>query len=453
MEKPENLIKLEKRLLSVVLISVVLLLVSFGIVAALNLSASEDRNTALSETMVDNEYYDYYDGGYASRKTTWTFMDGNRVHRDSYIKITGYYEENISEYWRYEIKTTLLGKATVSIISDERDVINTYDVYCDDVGVASLRYDSSDSMDIDNRSIEGNIKLERSLFGKIWFAILFACSFSIIYCFMNYISTAVSIDKQKKDAQRREKEAEKKRQKAEKMEREHARTNHIRSFWENDVLPLGFSEEQSITVDGKLIWVANNHFYQTPIFSDYVAKFSTQDEIEQLSPLPINCVDVPIEKIQYFAKEGDVQYTTKVSGGGGGGYSVAGAIVGGLIAGEAGAVIGSRKKVNDVVSKTETHDSRKTILRYFNEDSVEILSFNGFGLYEYLLGKIPEKDLLTIQLQQMSSEKASLNDATATQRPQPDAIEQIEKLAALKDKGIISDEEFQKKKEELLAKL
>ena len=36
---------------------------------------------------------------------------------------------------------------------------------------------------------------------------------------------------------------------------------------------------------------------------------------------------------------------------------------------------------------------------------------------------------------------------------QPNAIEQIEKLAALKDKGIISEDEFNAKKSELLSRL
>ncbi|WBA11420.1 SHOCT domain-containing protein [Salinivibrio kushneri] len=36
---------------------------------------------------------------------------------------------------------------------------------------------------------------------------------------------------------------------------------------------------------------------------------------------------------------------------------------------------------------------------------------------------------------------------------QPDAIEQIKKLAELKDAGVLTDEEFQAKKEKLLAEI
>lgn len=46
---------------------------------------------------------------------------------------------------------------------------------------------------------------------------------------------------------------------------------------------------------------------------------------------------------------------------------------------------------------------------------------------------------------------ASLNNQGNVQ--QPDVLDQIEKIAALKEKGILSEEEFQLKKMELLAKL
>ena len=39
------------------------------------------------------------------------------------------------------------------------------------------------------------------------------------------------------------------------------------------------------------------------------------------------------------------------------------------------------------------------------------------------------------------------------QQNQPDVLEQIQKLASLKDAGILSEEEFNKKKAELLEKL
>ena len=89
----------------------------------------------------------------------------------------------------------------------------------------------------------------------------------------------------------------------------------------------------------------------------------------------------------------------KISGGGGGGSSISGAVVGGLIAGETGAVIGSRQKVQEVTSETVRHDSRRTLIRYYKDNQINVISYIGFEVYDYLLKKIPEKDLLTIQLE------------------------------------------------------
>lgn len=55
--------------------------------------------------------------------------------------------------------------------------------------------------------------------------------------------------------------------------------------------------------------------------------------------------DIDVEDIQCFEQTGEVYKETKISGGGGGGSSLAGAVIGGTVAGPIGAVIGSRKKL------------------------------------------------------------------------------------------------------------
>ena len=59
---------------------------------------------------------------------------------------------------------------------------------------------------------------------------------------------------------------------------------------------------------------------------------------------PIRVLSIPIKDIEYFKVKGEVFRETKISGGGGGGSSIKGAVAGSLIAGDTGAVIGSRKK-------------------------------------------------------------------------------------------------------------
>ena len=67
---------------------------------------------------------------------------------------------------------------------------------------------------------------------------------------------------------------------------------------------------------------------------------------------------VSLSAIVAFEQIGNVHYTTDVSGGG---SSLTGAIIGGVIAGGAGAIIGSRQ---EVTSSTRKIDDRATVLKY-----------------------------------------------------------------------------------------
>ena len=143
------------------------------------------------------------------------------------------------------------------------------------------------------------------------------------------------------------------------------------------------------------IWTANNTLYVVEDEQAHLNRYSSADT----TPRAIQIKRIPFNMIQYYDKEGDVQYTSHVSGGGGGGTSISGAIIGGVIAGDLGAIIGSRKKVNPITTETRTYDSRHTVLRYYNDlKALEVLTFTGFRVYDFLLNTIPEKDLTTIQL-------------------------------------------------------
>lgn len=171
----------------------------------------------------------------------------------------------------------------------------------------------------------------------------------------------------------------------------------------------------------------------------YDSLLMTPADVEKLVPLAFDYVAIPIDMIQYYAKEGDVQYTTQISGGGGGGSSVSGAIVGGLVAGSAGAVIGSRQQVNPIKTTTQKHDSRKTILKYHDGDTLAVMMFDGFDAYNFFQKNMPEKDLLSVQLQ------------SAQEKPQNDDIREKLKLAkSLFEEGLIDEAEYKEKRQELL---
>ena len=181
----------------------------------------------------------------------------------------------------------------------------------------------------------------------------------------------------------------------------------------------------------------------------YLSHYTPDD----IKPYPIHVTEIPIDRIQYFTKEGDVQYTPNVSGGGGGGSSLSGAIVGGLIAGDAGAVIGSRKKTAPIKTEIQTHDTRQTVLRYYDDfGKLEVMTFKGFSAYDFLLSAIPDKDLTTIQLGGNSRQKRPSTD-TYSSVPSPGSNSTESKLSRLQDlylEGQITLEEYKAQRAKIL---
>lgn len=104
-----------------------------------------------------------------------------------------------------------------------------------------------------------------------------------------------------------------------------------------------------------------------------------------------------MDEIEYFTVEGEFYHETKISGGGGGGLSVTGAIAGGILWGPIGAVIGSLdNKIEANKSETIIHDTRKTILHIVKGFSRGIISLD-YSDYNTLKYLIPEKDLNTLK--------------------------------------------------------
>lgn len=124
-------------------------------------------------------------------------------------------------------------------------------------------------------------------------------------------------------------------------------------------------------------------------------------------------IDIPLEDFIYFKKEGSVQYTTEVSGGGtslGGaviGGIIGGAVIGGTIASATGAIVGSRKPVT---SQTVEHDNRVTIIKTTTREYTGVAE-----LYDVLMEIIPEKEFSYILVTGNANNKSALqNNHTAT---------------------------------------
>lgn len=169
------------------------------------------------------------------------------------------------------------------------------------------------------------------------------------------------------------------------------------------------------------------HFWKSDKYINIISSHDICGKIEVK-----NHAKLDTDKIKYYTIQGDKYATTKIEGGG---SSLGKAVVGGAIAGGAGAVIASRK---GVTSTTEVVDDRRTMIYYEdgNEKSIIVLSSEA---YDYLLSVLPDKEYSFVMSQQkeQESEKSS-------------SLFELEQLAELRDKGILTEEEFTIKKKQIL---
>ncbi len=165
-----------------------------------------------------------------------------------------------------------------------------------------------------------------------------------------------------------------------------------------------------------------------------------------ISEVKIN--SIPVSRIEYFAKKGEIFRETKISGGGGGGSSIGGAVAGGILAGGTGAVIGSRKKVNEIKSELVTHDTRETFLNYYDGSEKHSLFFD-IGAYEIFNDLIPEKAYDIVS----AIKSAEIIKAQTVSQSIKSVPEQLRELAKLRDDGIITEDDFNATKKQLLAKI
>lgn len=126
------------------------------------------------------------------------------------------------------------------------------------------------------------------------------------------------------------------------------------------------------------VWTDDNKLIFLPKFNfiDY-----------KLKPNIYKLLEVEKENIVDICQEGAVHYTTEVNGGGGGGSSVTGAIIGGIIAGDAGAIIGSRKPTEPITSTTKQIDDRSTKLKIVDTENNFFELVLGYNDY-YVLSKM-----------------------------------------------------------------
>lgn len=200
----------------------------------------------------------------------------------------------------------------------------------------------------------------------------------------------------------------------------------------SDALTIEYKSGYAQIASGKqLVWLKDNTLFFFP------AEPQTDGRNYVVYSISLN-------DIEYYTTRGEVTKHTEISGGGGttGGTSIKGAIIGGVIAGPAGAIIGSRKKgkIEPIKSEIITKDGRETFLNFFTDGTKHSMFFS-YGSYNSLYTLIPQKAF-------------GNHTQTPTKTDNQSAIlDQIKELAELKDRGILTEEEFSEKKKILLDKI
>lgn len=158
---------------------------------------------------------------------------------------------------------------------------------------------------------------------------------------------------------------------------------------------------------------------------------------------------IPIKDIVSYQSTGTLEHTTVVSGGGGGGGepNLHGAVVGGLLFGTAGAIIGSQTgiKIDPVKSQIIEWDYRKTSLMLKNSEGKAELRELPYYYAEIFAQLIPEKEYNFLQADNVR-EKSNVSEPNQS----VSVVEELKQLKELLDLGIITQDEFDAKKRQLL---
>lgn len=153
---------------------------------------------------------------------------------------------------------------------------------------------------------------------------------------------------------------------------------------------------------------------------------------------------IEIKDIIYFQEKGEVGYSTDVTGGGSEGVNYAGAFIGGILFGTAGAVVGgmSGNKVEEIKSKAIEHDNRYVVIRFLNNGKT-VERKAAYQYFDVLNQLIPEKEYSYIN---MSTSIEKVETPLIGNLP----FEELKKLKELLDLGIITLDDFEQKKKQLL---
>lgn len=172
-------------------------------------------------------------------------------------------------------------------------------------------------------------------------------------------------------------------------------------------------------------------------------------------------VTIPIDNVNFYTRKGEVRNTTITEGGD---ISIENAIIGGMVGLFIGSILGffilggisafvgllagvflaGKRKITTF---NQEIDDRKTYLNYLEDNKNKQVLFLSSD-YKILYDLMPEKDISYIENNTIIESKDFIMSNKSDT-----VYKDIERLAELKDKGILTEEEFSQKKKVLLDKI
>lgn len=210
----------------------------------------------------------------------------------------------------------------------------------------------------------------------------------------------------------------------------------------DDVISIK-KKEYSVYISQKYYyWVKDKKIFFFPQKEDFIRWHVNTDNSVEYCEENAKLIGINISDIAYFKAVGDISYITNVESTG---INVKGAAIGAVVAGDAGAIIGSRPKIT---SKVEERDNRFVELKYEDNETIKTLKFD-YSALDIFREIIPEKEY----------EYAGFTTEKVTEQAQENTAnsytfeERFKKLNDLKDAGFITEKEFADKKKELLKQI
>ena len=172
-----------------------------------------------------------------------------------------------------------------------------------------------------------------------------------------------------------------------------------------------------------IVLIENNRFKVYPMY--------LSEKNNTIKNKDINIFDISVDDIEYYEVIGEKYREQIISGGGSTGINIGGALLGALIAGDAGMILGGQRK-------TVLRDTRCICINYF-VNKCRYKLFFPITLLDYLEDNIPEKEKDIVKTKKKNR---------MVNKSKKDKLDELESL--YKD-GVITESEYKESRSNILS--